>query len=194
MAEHPNIIKLRTAGIPAYVYGWTLEMKGYAGLQELISAREYLQNGVLKNFFLNAGNLLVKAQHGIESNAVIACNLMAKHLCLSGVPVCVTSVTGILNENRRRLDARDQSEQYRAVFGKGYLVIPDFVLSDISGIWTEDALRAVADTLMAHVQYGGGLVLGGKDYPEHIAAVLGYDLHTLLQHAFAYYPVNQGQA
>ena len=170
MAKHPNAVKLDASFVPPWTHKMTLSGAGQISLQESISAKEYMQDDTLRNYF-------------VAGNPEIA-SLMAKHLRLCGVPLMWCTLATLIHE--QRIQYTDKEEYSRngvlKARGSGYIVIPDLMTKeDPRTIWTRAELAQAGDFLATHVYSGGGLVLGGLDMKNYPVDCYGTDLARIVE-------------
>ncbi len=190
MTKHPNVVKLDASFVPQWTHKTTLAMEGYEGLQESIGAKEFLTDGVLKNYYVEAQD---DTKPGLI-RAMRVASVLAKHLRLMGNPLILSPISGALHEQKVKYMERE-IEPVNPVMeakGAGYIVIPDFMLDkfDPAEVWTQRETRDFGIYLINHIHNGGGLVLAGRSLHQvpHLTA-FGYDLEQIIRTQFVVQPV-----
>lgn len=183
MALHQNVLKLRDSKIPDYTHSTTLVREGYAGLSEGVLDKEYIVNGIFRNYYLQH-----EAHDGRSAqHAVLIAALLAKEIKLSGAQVIFVTLAGFIREVQ--FNAMDREvERINPVMkyiGKGYIVMPDFgEFENPAEVYSQRELHAVADYLTTHVGDGGGLVLAGRPATSNSVTAFGATLSRLLEDRF----------
>lgn len=187
MAKHPNAVKLDASRVPPWTHSTTLEKEGYAALQESISAKEYVQAGQLKSYYVESSGTPASAR-----KATRAVSLIAKHLRLVGNPLMLVSLSGLLREQRIAYLPREveSANPVLTLRGKGYIAIPDFFLEpnplDLASLYD---LHDVGDFLVSHVYSGGGLILGGLPRTTESLDRFGYEAAGMIRERFEFHTV-----
>ena len=186
MTEHPNIAKLRASRVAEYTFKTTLADHGHAGLQEMVSKREYLSDGILNSYYLAAPS----GDRAGTMRATYIANLFAKHLRLSGAAVICTTMAGLMREQRVHSMEREVEEKHPVIAarGKGYIVVTDFMMFSAppaEEIWPVRELLEAGDFLLSHVRDGGALVVPGHpkfaDSVSHLGRDFVYALVTMMR-------------
>lgn len=191
-AKHPNAVKLDASFVPTWTHKLTLATEGYPILQESILAKEFLNDGVLKNYYIqNSGPPIAQGR----DKSSRAASLLAKHLRLSGVSLNWVLLSMALREQRIQYMERDV-ESWNPVLtlrGKGYIVIPDFAtLQDPYEVWTRTELEDLGGFLASHIYSGGALVLGGGLAEPNLLNCFGTELSIMIRNSFEIHEVTKG--
>jgi hypothetical protein len=188
MNEHPNVIKLRASRVADYTFKETLADNGYVALQETVSSKQYIDNGILKNYRLEA-KVTERPQ---RIRTVHLAHLFAKHLRLSGTPLICISLAGLITELRiaqmeREIPALIPVLKTR---GTGYIVVTDLLINAVSPeqIWSHKELAEVGDFLSGHIRDGGGVVFATHENDAAQVALLGPDFEKLNSAVFVTVP------
>lgn len=174
MTKHPNAVKLDASFIPTWTHKLTLAMEGFEALQEDISAKRYIANDRLQNYYIQGNHR--------------AASLLAKHLRLSGQPVVWCTMAGALREQRIQYHPREipSWNPIMTTRGKGYIVIPDYYQHDEPYmVWTIAELEDLGNYLASHVYAGGALVLGGNDPKSAGLKCYGTEIVNMINTVFS---------
>lgn len=184
MDMHPNAIKLNSSFVPTWTHKAGLEDEGQTALQEAISQKEFVQDGVLKSYYVEAFT---------DSDVVKAARvaaLLAKHLRLAGPNLVYCTLAGFMREQRIANMEREVESEIPVLTtrGKGYIVIPDFFSNtkvSPGEQWSYRDTEEVGDRLMRHVYAGGGLVLCGRSRFSEYLQDFGIELYDAIMNRFS---------
>jgi hypothetical protein len=177
--------KLRAAHIPTYAYKTNFEREHLHALRARITDKQVTTADNPVNFYIYAGDGGLPALR----KACIGVALMAKALCLQGIPVVHTTLAGLLREQRMAEMEREQATVNPVLknLGTGYLAISDILeFSDVEQKYGYHSVHLAADYLIEHVERGGGLILGAAHIPPSTVTQFGVAFSALLDTFEAY--------